>query len=439
MRIRSGPTAKSEEDGHTHLATGHHTTIRLLIGGTTFAVVALALFAIHIVVGLGTDDFAITRDGLEYVRMAENMLAGNGFSYDGMHPVVGKTPGLSAIVAALLSAFGTLTGVHLLQLILLFGGYFATARVAGLAFGSTAGVLTLALLVAVDPLRELAANVMTEPLFLALFCFGLLVIYLSFKVRSYGLAVAAGALFGLATYVRPISLFWPMGVLVLIWAVDRRCVRIALVVAVVHMTLIGPWIVRSMIQFDRPIPMVSNWGPLYAMTDDATWEKFYRKGWESVFADTKFRDLIGMEFPYNWAPQERLRTATITRIRSDRSGWILRCMSQSAQSWTYVPSTREWSENRPTMFWIGRALMLVFYLVCLLGALFHAKRDSLVNALLGGHMLYSAAMLFPVATEGRYLAPVYVCLMPLFAAGLICGISNLRSSVGRLQTHQLMA
>jgi hypothetical protein len=434
MIVRPVPGTDPEDDCHTRLASGKDTIYRLLIGSTRFAIIALVLLTVHLAIGLGTGDFAISKDGPEYIRMAENMLAGNGFSYDGVHPVVGKTPGLSGVVAGYLWAFGTITGFHFLQLVLLFASYFAIARLAGLAFGGTAGVLTLTILVAVEPLRGLAENVMTEPLFLALFGFGLLVVYLSFRVRSNALAVVAGVLFGLATYVRPIGLFWPMGVLVLIWAMDRRFVRMALVVTAAHSIVVGPWIVRNVIQFDRLIPMVANWGPLYGMTEETLWKSFYSAGWESVFADTKFRELIGSEFPYNWAPQERLRTATLSRISSDRSGWILRCMSQSAQSWTYLPSTREWYENRPTIFWIGRVIMIVFYLVCLLGALFHAKRDSLVVAILGGHMIYSAVMLFPVTTEGRYLVPVYVYLIPLFVAGLIQGIPSLRLSWGRSDT-----
>jgi hypothetical protein len=377
------------------------------------------LFVVHIAVGLSVDQFTITGDGPEYLRMAENLLDGKGFSYDGTNPVIGKPPGFSFLVAAYLTLFGTLTGFHFFQLLLLFLGYISIAKVAGNSFGHTAGLLVLTLLVAVDPIRDLAANLMSEPAFLALLGSGMLALYVSLKRNSIYHGIAAGALFGLATYVRPISLFWPIIAAPIFWLVNRRCGRIAVAFVIAHLLIVGPWIVRNFVHFDRVVPMVANWGPMYGMTDNAIWTTHATQGWVGGFQNERFASLIGSDFAYNWAPQERLREATLSGIRADVTGWIRRCLTQSIRAWTYVPGTKRWEWQRPALYWLGRGAMMAFFLACLLGFVFYWKRDPVLNTILVGQALYTGLMLFPVTVESRYLIPVYFCLMPLAVTGVL--------------------
>lgn len=394
------------------------------------AILSTILFVIHVAVGLSVDQFTITGDGPEYLRMAENLLGGNGFSYDGVNPVVGKPPGFSLLVAAYLSLFGTLTGFHLFQLLLLFLGYFSIASVARKSFGHIAGLLVLTFLVAVDPIRDLAANLMSEPLFLALFGSGMFALYLSLKKNSIFHGIAAGVLFGLATYVRPISLFWPVMAAPILWLVNRRHAHIILAIVTAHLLIVGPWIVRNFVQFDRVVPVVANWGPMYGMTDNEIWTTHATEGWVGGFQNEKFVSLIGSDFPYNWAPQERLREATLSGIRADVTGWISRCVRQSFRAWTYVPGTKSWEWLRPTLYWLGRGVMLVFFLACALGYLFYMKRDPDLTTILVGQALYSGLLLFPVTVESRYLIPVYACLMPLAAIGALNFIKRFMMNSG---------
>lgn len=379
----------------------------------------IVLLFVHVGVGLSLDKFVVEGDGPEYLRMAEHMSEGRGFSYDGMNPVVGKPPGISAVVALYLKTFGSLKGFHFLQLLFLFGGYFAISYMVVRSCGKLAGLLTLAFGVAMVPLRDLSSNIMAEPLFMFLFGSGMCTLIIAIRNRSVAVGIAAGALFATATYMRPISLFWPIALLIAIWFTDRQLLRIGMAILAAHILVVAPWVIRNAVTFDRFVPMVANWGPMYGMTNESLWNRYTVEGWAGGFQDSKFSKLIGSDFPYNWAPQERLREATLDGIRSDPLGWTWRCLKQSSYAWTYVPGTKQWAWQQPLLFWIGRLGMLLFYFLSVIGALSLWRRDNILVIVIMAHTAYTAIFLFPVTVESRYLIPAYMYLMPLSVLGVM--------------------
>lgn len=378
----------------------------------------VALFLVHLLAGLFGHRFDVSADGLEYVRMAENILKGRGFTFDGVNPVVGKTPGASALIAVHQIVAGSLWGFHAIQLSILFLGYLAVMVITRRTLGTRPALAVLSALVLLQPIRALASNALSEPLFIAGFAWGVALAQkalLDGKSRSGWLA---GISFGIATYARPVSFFWPLILLVMVILVHRERVRTASFVLLAHMIVVTPWIVRGYSEIGKVIPMASNWGPLLTMTDDDLWNKFTKTGTDEVYETPYFVQAAEHGFLFNHAAQEILRNATIDGWKRDMPGTAWRCLKQSVFAWTYTPGTKEWMWKHPLAFWVGRAAMVSFLLVSSIGLFALWPIDRLTVLLIGGQAVYTAAIMFPVASESRYLVPSYICLLPATAGGI---------------------
>lgn len=382
-----------------------------------YATIAI-LFGIHLFAGVSARKFEISDDGLEYVRMAENMLAGSGFSFDGSNPVIGKTPGMPALIALHLTVFGSMKGFQVLQLSLLFVGYLAAMALASKLEGQLAALGVLAGLVALDPIRRLAAGPLSEPLYIALFAWGLYLAVGSLEGGQWRRAAVAGVLFGLATYVRPVSLFWSLFLLLIILAFTRLHLRTAVVITIAQLLTVAPWIVRGYMTFGKVVPMASNWGPAANMTEDLLWDRFTVSGHRDLHANPPYTQAMAAGFLFNEAPQDTLKKAAILGWKKDPGGCLIRCIKQSAFAWTYCPGTKEWKWRYPVGFWLGRLAMLGFLVLSGVGLTSLWSHERTMSIVLGGQALYAAIVLFPVSTESRYLVPVYICLVPAVAVAM---------------------
>lgn len=381
---------------------------------------AVAVFFVaHLLAGLLGQDFELTADGVEYVRMAENMLAGAGFTFDGQNPVIGKTPGTSTLIAAHQAVAGSLIGFHTLQLIVLFLGFVAVMVFTRRVLGDIPALGVLGGLVLLQPIRDLAANALSEPLFIASFTWGLTLLQRSFLDREWRSAVLAGIVFGVASYTRPVGFFWPLALVPAVYLVCRDRLPLASVTLLAYIVVVSPWMARSYALFGRVVPMASNWGPMLTMTEEQLWRDFSRTGTKDVYQSPHFVQAAREGFLFNFAPQEVLRRATFEGWRRDPIGTFWRCAKQSAFVWSYCPGTKEWNWNHPYAFWLGRAAMVSFLLVSVVGLIMLWHEDKLSSLLIGGQVVYAAAIMFPVSSESRYLVPSYLALFPATAGGVV--------------------
>ncbi len=380
---------------------------------------AATLLLIHLLAGYLWSDFEVSADGAEYLRMAENMLAGRGFSFDGVNPVIGKPPGFPALLAAYLWIAGSLSGFHTFQLITLFLGYLAIAFITRQALGNRVALVVFVALVALEPIRQLAANSQTEPSYIALCAWGMLFLIDGLTKRRWKPAAIAGILFGLATYIRPVSLFLPLILVVVVFLLARKETRIALVVLLSHILVESPWLVRGYVTTGKLIPMASNWGPAAMMLDDVSWARFSTTGTKDVYQNSPFREAMADEFLFNQGPQDKLKDATVAGWKKDPVGVIRRCLIQVGFAWTLCPGTKEWQWKHPAAFWIGRVAMLAFWIVIIIGLTSFWRTNKMLALVTGGQAVSTALVLFPVATESRYLVPVYICLLPAAACGVV--------------------
>lgn len=377
----------------------------------------LMLFVLHMAIGLLGWDLVVANDGREYHQFALNILHHGFYSYDGVNPVVGKPPGFAFLIAVYLWLMGSLQGFHWLQLIFMFTAFVFVAATLAHWKGWTWGLVLLTLLVSALPLHKLTSTLYAEPAFLALTSVGMyLILRCADSQRLWG-NVLAGVVFGISTYFRPVNLFWPFAIIVfsLIW--NRRYLKTAAIICVAHALVVVPWIVRNWSQFDHPVPMVANWGPLFCMSESTLWKKHYFGGAQARHENARYRELLAGEFQFNWDPNVRFRDAALENIRAHPLDYAGRCLWQTAFAWTFVPGTKEAYMNAPTWFNIGRAAMVGFYLLTLLGAVRLLRARQSMASLPAVYAVYTALILFPVATESRYLIPPYMWLLPYTLTG----------------------
>ena len=381
-------------------------------------VAVIILLMVHLAWGLMGHHFAVEADGAEYVQMAYNLRSLGWLTCDGIAPTVGKPPGMPAVLAAYTGIVGSLTGFHVLQLLSLFAAYLFIAAIVARRLGLKTAIAVLLLLVAVDPLRSPASNTLTEPIFLSLTALGMWAILKSREALPWKYALLAGVAFAASTYIRPVNLYWPLALLLLALIASKARIRAVLCLVGVYTALVAPWVFRNSMIMKRPVPFVANWGPLYAMTDEALWRTFWREGWGGIYREHRYDDLIEHQSPYNPGPAEKLRNLSWGKIETDPGAYLARCAKQSVQVWTYVPGTHMWEWGSPIRFWLGRGMMILFYGVCFLGARSMWRRDRWFVVTILSYVIYTAAIHFPVTTESRYLIGAYLCLLPLAAAGI---------------------
>lgn len=388
--------------------------------------VLAALLAIHLAWGLTGDDFIVSHDGAEYVRMADWIRAGHGLTYDGAQPVVGKPPGMPAFLAAYTAVVGSLAGFHVVQLLLLFAAFLAVRQFLETLGYRRWGLAAVACLTLVDPLRNLAAGPLSEPLFLALFAWGMAVAVRAVKSGQYGPALWSGLLLCGATYVRPLTLGLPLALALVTLMVARQRWRVAILVAAVHLLGLAPWIIRTSRIMGEPTPLVANWGPMFVMTSDELHRMWSTEGWVPVFTHPSYATLIGKEFSFNPIPQRNLQAATLAGWQSDPSGCFNRCLTTNLLAWSYVPGTKGWRQDAPWLFRFGQLAMLGYYLFVLAGAIRLWRENRLVTSILVTQAIVCAAVTFPVPAESRYLIPAYLLLLPLAMVGLQATVARWR-------------
>lgn len=403
---------------HTFRGDGAMHISDLIGDAKRIRIVILILFVVHMAIGLLGWDLTVQADGVEYARCAQNILKLGTFTYDGVHPVVGKPPGFSFLIAAYLWLTGSLMGFQGLQLIFMFLAFVFIAHTAARWIGWAGGLAILGVMVAAWPLHYLTRNLFAEAPFLALTSAGMYLMVRGSGSKRLWVSILAGVAFGISTYFRPINLFWPFALIVFAIIRNRKNLRTALVVCAVHVLVVAPWICRNWGQFGHPVPMVANWGPLFSMTDDDLWRKRLFQGSAAVQASDSYRRIVDGEFQFNWGPNERFRQAALENIRRDPLSYAKHCAWQSAFAWTYLPGTKEAYLQAPVWFGFGRAAMAGFYVLTVIGAAALMRARQPLAGLPAVYAAYTALILFPVSTESRYLVPAYLWLLPYTVAGI---------------------
>lgn len=229
-------------------------------------IVALLAFFVHTIVFLavlqvndgGVIDTVRADDG--YFEIANNLLAGNGFSMASSSPYVPnalRTPGYIYFLAGLLGTVG-IAGAVAIQLLLscaipVLGLYIARHITNSAHIGIATGII-----LALDPtLALLSFQFYTDTLFILLFFVWTLLIFRYLERRDWITLVASAIILGLAILVRPTAQFIPLLLIpFILWQFGKENWKHGAAHVLVYLAIIAviltPWIARNYSEFGAP-------------------------------------------------------------------------------------------------------------------------------------------------------------------------------------------
>lgn len=210
----------------------------------------------------GNDLYA---DAIGYDMLAENIVAGNGLSWEGDELTAYRAPGYPFFLAVVYSVFGRdFTVVRIIHALL---GALTCVPVFWLGrwvAGRPLAILS-ALGIGFQPLYlYLTGWIYTESLFISLFWFGLWGMLLVYERGDLKYIIGSGVLMGIGVLIRPQFLLLPTGIfmlgMVLRWQDWRIWGRFMAVQLALILTLL-PWSYRNYRAFDTFILISTELGP----------------------------------------------------------------------------------------------------------------------------------------------------------------------------------
>jgi len=225
-------------------------TLLILLG---CALVARLVFSIPVFINIERS-FACT-DAVAYDRIARNLLDGHGFSKSPEPPYKKDsvvTPAYPFFLAGIYTLFGrSRLAVVFIQIIMNLVVLAILYRFLAKRFGSKPALWMGVLFIADLNMALFSAQLTSEALFTFLFIPALILILDSFEGVRLTPALAAGALLGAATLVRPIAIYFgvPLFVFLLLTRFKWRKLLQWGVILLIQIAFITPWIIRNRVVF----------------------------------------------------------------------------------------------------------------------------------------------------------------------------------------------
>lgn len=222
-------------------------------------IVHLAAFA-FVVQANSSSTLAAVRGDDGFFELAENVLAGNGFSWSTSAPYAPnplRTPGYSYLLAALIGIFG-ITGAAFVQLFVASVLPPLGMRIAERITSSRNIGIATGIILALDPtLALLSFQFYTETFFLVLFFLWILVSLTYLERKTLASAVLGAALLGCAILVKTSAQYFPLLFVAFIgwqhgWSGWRRSAAHAGVYLLIVGAILTPWIMRNVQEFGVP-------------------------------------------------------------------------------------------------------------------------------------------------------------------------------------------
>lgn len=204
----------------------------------------------------------VKNDAVEYLALARNVAAGNGFTQDGIHPAVYRPPLFSVLLggwflltgtSSVLSAAVFQSILHVLGVLAAFGLFLEIS--VPLSWALAGGFF-----LAVNPLLVTrVVFVLQEPTLILATTLAVLVSVRLVRSSSPGRAAAAGAAWGLATLAKVVAWFAPF----LLLAMRLLPARLrwswrgkeATLLLFCFAAVIAPWTIRNYVWFQQVIPV----------------------------------------------------------------------------------------------------------------------------------------------------------------------------------------
>lgn len=224
----------------------------------------------------------IDRDAKEYYEIAQNLVAGKGFSIDGIEPTARRSPGYPIFLASIIAVFGSnpqalyltqaLINVLTIYLIYLALKYSKVKSSLRLLIAVLLSLSTSFVYVNVLYAEILTMFVVSQVL--------LLTLHPGISSRPFQKSLLIGILLGFLVHLRPTFLYLPFFMIffvIIIKIFKRRfAIRNHLVTAVIALIIVVPWTIRNYVAFRQFIPLVSAgggelWGANFEIAERTVW------------------------------------------------------------------------------------------------------------------------------------------------------------------------
>lgn len=399
------------------------------------AVVLGFLVRVAFAVGYWVDK-PLTIDQVEYLMLADNLAAGEGFVYDddGQMRLM-RSPGYPAFLAATFAIYHSLTFLKVVQSLVGALAVFLVAALTRRVGGDRAAVIAAFLTAFYPPLVFHPAYVLSEFLY-------------TFIALAVGLAIwrnmdradnsapgwrralpffASGLFAGIAVLTRPELLFF-LGLIFLV-LLHRRLIGPALALTLGTMIVVAPWTLNNYLSRDAFVLVTSRSGPNFWMGNNPL-----------AMGDGDVSDHPEMKAEYRRIIQENqdLTPEQLEAVFYDKAFGYIR---QNPLEWAFlqvrkvfflfVPFGPSYSSHSK-LFWVAQAtsylLLVPFALVGFLRLRRRKPQPAVLWALAGATVL-TCVVYFPLP---RYRIPVFDPVMIVCAAVALASSSWLGAKLDRL-------
>ncbi len=302
------------------------------VRGVAIVLIAALIIRLPILlwVAIHPDRALSKADPTEYLLLSKNFRAAYGDSASPLFEAgLRRPPGYPAFLAIIQAILGEGTPqVVLVQIaidLLTIGLAWSPAR----RLGSARGALLAAWLIALDPVHiSFTGQVMTETLFSPFLLGGMILLCKAYAEANLRAALLSGVCWGMAALIRPIALYFPAVLVLLILILHRRnflfgCTT-ALVLLSGYAPIVGTWILRN---------TLSTGSPFFSTIQSTS--LLYYKAAGAVAAETggdinQVRECLRVELDRRMGPSpsvvERARESSTFAwevIRKHPRGWIM--------------------------------------------------------------------------------------------------------------------
>ncbi len=285
-------------------------------------------------------------DAHAYLTLAQNMVAGQGYSYHG-YPSAFRPPLYPGTLVLFMKLFGAnaLRALRLLQFFEGLGTVYICGAVAGRLFGKRARNVATIIALFFPMLVALSGEIQTETL-ATLFTAGFLYLLVCFMQRQSWWTVAAMAgITGVATLCRSNMALFGFILVGTVFLQKGRLpkLRSAALATLIAGLVISPWVIRNRIVFHGEVLLSTQSGINAAAT------MVTPQGRTQVGDIEKLKEALG------WVPPEELETNTYKRLtlpsepELNRQGWETARKLWRQAGWKLVPLALE----KMSYFWLG--------------------------------------------------------------------------------------
>lgn len=355
-------------------------------------------------------------DSAGYDGIATNLLSIHSYSVDGVNPDMEKPPLYSLFLAGVYLVFGhSLLAVRLLQAFLDSISCLIIYSISQRIFDNRKISLIAGLAASLHPeMVASTAYILSETLATFLITTSTWALIRAASGQNKLSYLGAGALLGLATLCRPITLIFPAFLLIALIVFSRqrgRVIALTLLFSLAMASIIAPWTLRNYRLSGEFLPIGVGGGANLWIGSYQPWD-----------GDYNYKDLSDkLEIHQGASSQieidERLRREAIKNIKNNPLGYLRLCVKKFGRFWFLIPGNKEVLKGKVLI----KGLLYTFHFIILfffvLGLRF-VKRNWTIAALPPLLIiLYFTLMHVILFTIPRYRIPIIPLILVFSAIG----------------------